>query len=43
MGDTADKYTGKTKKMTGKMTDDKKMEAKGKAQEEKGKFKSLYE
>jgi uncharacterized protein YjbJ (UPF0337 family) len=43
MGATGDKYTGKAKKMSGKMMDNKKMEAKGKAQEEKGKVEGYFE
>jgi uncharacterized protein YjbJ (UPF0337 family) len=43
MGSTSDKFMGKGKKMTGKMTNDKSMEAKGKVQEEKGKVKGYFE
>jgi uncharacterized protein YjbJ (UPF0337 family) len=43
MGSTSDKYSGKAKKAAGKMTDDKSMEAKGKAQEEKGKIKGYFD
>lgn len=39
MGNTSDKWSGKAKKMAGKISDDKEMEAKGKAQEQVGKIK----
>lgn len=43
MGDTTDKWSGKAKKMAGKATDNKEMEAKGKAKEETGKFKGKFD
>jgi uncharacterized protein YjbJ (UPF0337 family) len=43
MGSTSDKYSGKAKKMAGKMTDNKKMETQGKAKEEKGKMRGYFE
>jgi uncharacterized protein YjbJ (UPF0337 family) len=42
MGSTSDKYTGKAKKAAGKATNDKPLEARGKAQEEKGKLKGMF-
>lgn len=43
MGDTTDKWSGKAKKMAGKATNDKEMEAKGKAKEEMGKIKGKFD
>jgi uncharacterized protein YjbJ (UPF0337 family) len=43
MGDTSNKWEGKAKKMGGKVTGDRKMEAKGKAQEEIGKIEGKFE
>lgn len=42
MGGTSDKWSGKAKKMTGKATNDKELEAKGKTQEEIGKIKGKF-
>ena len=40
MSSTTDKISGKTKQAVGKVTNDKKLQAKGKAEEVKGKIKS---
>jgi len=40
MSSTSDKISGKTKQAVGKMTDNKKLEAKGKVEETKGEMKS---
>jgi uncharacterized protein YjbJ (UPF0337 family) len=42
MGARSDKYEGKAKKMAGKATNDKSLEAKGRAQEEMGKMKRMF-
>jgi len=39
MNSKADKFSGKTKQVVGKATDNKKLQAKGKAQESSGKAK----
>jgi len=43
MGNTTDKFSGKAKQTAGKMTDNKKLEAKGKIQEAKGNMKDIAE
>jgi uncharacterized protein YjbJ (UPF0337 family) len=40
MGSTSDKINGKTKQVVGKITNNKELEVKGKAEEIKGKVKS---
>ncbi|HSW78951.1 MAG TPA: hypothetical protein VLF88_02975 [Candidatus Babeliales bacterium] len=43
MGEMKNKMTGKSKKMAGKMSNDKKLQAKGKAQEEMGNFQGNFQ
>ena len=43
MSSTTDKISGKTNQAVGKMTDNKKLQAKGKAQETKGNIKDILQ